>query len=546
MARINKFPLVVINTKATESNFGLMDTLQNSVGSVTSAVTTKTVSEKGIRDSINDIDFVVSGQNSGSGETVFESTSALNPDTIYFNSLSGQGCVFITSDDNNVYLNTTQPGLPGDGVSGTTVMRKSINGGVEQECIKISSTVFAAVSSIVGFQNLNTGDAIGKIIILCDEVFDSTGAQYSIGNDSDPECYVKKFTPPTVTGLVNFEYGVSLSDKVEYITHLTSSAVASYEYLMAGGKLTNSPSIADPNSITDKVIKIDVANSTASVLTSVLPEITFGQYALQTSTYLYSIGGYGYATRGNTDNTNKINFTTYNVTTCPNSFSIPTYDSSYIGASETVSTSYGYCFGGSHEDSGADAHDAIMKFTFSTESYSYNPNSQVLIFNRFGCRSFKDDNYVYIGFGGPWGTTPYVDLFNISTETITYNVTMSNNLIYCGTDGQRKFYGTGYNSGYGYWFLGSNFGTDDELTTSIKINLSASTAAELASVSPVKREGATSKYDSLRTFLFGGQYNATFYSSISKFLFATDTISDEAYSLPISLGHSINHAGVAQ
>lgn len=214
MRRIIKFPIPVILDKASESNPGVTPILQNPVREYGSALESAVASEKAVSDAINAINIPVSGSNIGYGFEVFTDTvSATSGKRINYNSISGGGVIFVTTDENNIYLNTTQIGAPT--TSGMGAYRH-INGGVEQESSLITSTTLQETSAISCFHNVNAGDIIGKIMIKCSEGFDNVSTQYSIGTDNNKEGFVKKFNAPINAGrLINVKYGDYLYDKTE-------------------------------------------------------------------------------------------------------------------------------------------------------------------------------------------------------------------------------------------------------------------------------------------------------------------------------------------
>ena len=164
MGSIIRFPIIVIQDKANESRPGITPQLRDSIRATASASTSEVASERAIRDAIDNIEFVVSGENIGLGIPTLDNISG---SIINFYPLSGLGNIFITSDDEQVYLNTTQTGIPGQSLTGQLITSRTLNGGIEQEASKISYSDFGSttgdnISGSVGFHNVQAGDVIGK------------------------------------------------------------------------------------------------------------------------------------------------------------------------------------------------------------------------------------------------------------------------------------------------------------------------------------------------------------------------------------------------
>lgn len=232
MGQIVKFPIIIIDTKASEANAGLLDTLVSTIAPLSSASTSLTVSEQSVREALADVDFPpVSGENLGTSDVVFVSTDS--PNIAYFRSISGMGVFSTNSDGNMVYINTNQSGSPTASGGTIIVTTRTLNGGIEQEASRAIYSNFTSASSMEAFHNVVAGDAIGKIMVKAVSGFNSGATQFSIGTDSAPEGFVLKFSAPTSPGaLVPITYGSYLTDKVEYIN--TSDHGIATSNLVAG------------------------------------------------------------------------------------------------------------------------------------------------------------------------------------------------------------------------------------------------------------------------------------------------------------------------
>ena len=216
MGKIIRFPIRILTDKANETQHGLTPRLRDSVRPIETATTEDVVSEAGIYRSLTgDVEMITSGENLGNGLPIFNDVSG--DAVISYNSLSGMGVLNTTSDGQSVFINTTQPGIPGDG-SITTINTRTLNGGINQEASKVGFDDFSD-GSFVAFHNVQNGDAIGKILIKATEPFDDGTTKLSIGTISNEEYFVKKFDAPssvTTDKLIPIEYGVGMYDKITY------------------------------------------------------------------------------------------------------------------------------------------------------------------------------------------------------------------------------------------------------------------------------------------------------------------------------------------
>ena len=200
MGQILRFPILIIDSKATEEQPGITPQLRSEVRPLSAATTKDVASEAAIRKGINSIVVEVSGHNITNDLPVFTGVEENN--NIQFNSISGLGVIQVVSDANEIYINTTQTGNPDEVITGTTILERTVQGGIEQEASKINYSDFDAttgvgLSGFPAFHNPQVGDVIGKILIKCTEKFDDPTTQFSIGTVYDPEYYVKKFNVPT-------------------------------------------------------------------------------------------------------------------------------------------------------------------------------------------------------------------------------------------------------------------------------------------------------------------------------------------------------------
>lgn len=218
MGQIIKFPIVVLTDKADETRSGITPKLESTIRQTPNALTTSLGSDKAVRNAINEIDITLSGSNLNNDLNIFNETNYIsgNLKTISYNTLSGQGVISVYQTDNNLMLNTTQPGVPGS-ASGTIINTRTINGGIYQEASVLDYTNFMSLSSIECFHNITSGDIIGKVMIKCSEEFNNGAIQFSIGTDEDKEGIVRKFYAPVSTGLVKINYGDFMLDKVEVV-----------------------------------------------------------------------------------------------------------------------------------------------------------------------------------------------------------------------------------------------------------------------------------------------------------------------------------------
>ena len=127
MSKIIRFPIVVNTTTASENSQGVCPQLEDIVRPISGALTTALPSERAVRDAIETITLEASGSNLGTGEPIFISTSGNNH--VNFYTLSGMGLLSVTSDENNVILNTSQAGSPSE-AQVVTISNATINGGV--------------------------------------------------------------------------------------------------------------------------------------------------------------------------------------------------------------------------------------------------------------------------------------------------------------------------------------------------------------------------------------------------------------------------------
>ena len=236
MGQIVKFPIFVIDDKATEAQFGITPQLRDSVRAYDNASTEAVVSEAGIRQTILDIQdlYTCAANKSTPGEFVpifnsISSTHAISGITgwlsgetsggvsgtitgdcgnyLTYNTLKGAGTINITSDDDNIFINSST--LTGVVEEITIIANRTINGGIEQEASKINYSDFNSITgvnslsadawpsdAIPAYLNAQVGDAIGKIMIKCTEEFDDETTYFSIGTLYDPEYYVKTFKAP--------------------------------------------------------------------------------------------------------------------------------------------------------------------------------------------------------------------------------------------------------------------------------------------------------------------------------------------------------------
>ena len=226
MGVIVKFPIVVTNQKATEWQFGLAPELCASV-SLTGS-TSAVVSEHGIATAFNELSATISGDNVGVGMSIFDSITAVDPNDmllLQFNSLSGVGDIYTTSNDTTVFVNTYQAGTPGS--SGDFVVtRKTLNGGIHQLGYNIRHDLINNKELMTVTKDF----VIGKILIRCTEGFDGTSpGRFCIGTERDISGFVLPFDLPTeatTDRLVQFEYGPLMTDKVQFVESKGSPAIS--------------------------------------------------------------------------------------------------------------------------------------------------------------------------------------------------------------------------------------------------------------------------------------------------------------------------------
>ena len=214
MGKIIRFPIIVLTDKADETQPGITPQLRSEIRPLSAATTKDVASEAAIRKGVDSLVVEVSGQNLNNGLPVFNEITGDN--NITYNSISGLGVIDVASNNNQIYINTSQPGNPNESITGTpTLTERTVQGGIEQEASKINYSDFNAttgvgLSGFPAFLNPQVGDVIGKILIKCTEKFDDSTTQFSIGTSSDPEYYVKKFNVPIMGAIpppsVPFDY----------------------------------------------------------------------------------------------------------------------------------------------------------------------------------------------------------------------------------------------------------------------------------------------------------------------------------------------------
>lgn len=258
MGQILKFPIIVVTDKATEEQFGMLNTLRDSVRPLETASRELAVSERGITQGVKEkFNIWVKADNNTSLPTAeyipFLNSVNMIPtypltgapagagNLVKYHSVSGAGLLSIAEDDNNIYINAWEgSGGVSGAVSGELTIAKTLNGGILQEASYTNYSAFdptTGVATLTGlpsnssivFKEPKLGDAIGKILIKCTEAFDDPTTYFSIGTLYDPEYYVKKFVAPqsiikSEGDLINHEYGTGLYDKVHYITDVVAAA----------------------------------------------------------------------------------------------------------------------------------------------------------------------------------------------------------------------------------------------------------------------------------------------------------------------------------
>ena len=215
MGQIIRFPIIVIEDKASEANQGITPQMQSTVRPAPLAETTAVASEHAIRKAIDRIEISISGENIGMGLDVYDSSISGHIAILNYNSFRGIGVLDVSSTPTTIEFNTSQGELTDS--NGTVSTLRTLNGGIEQEASKIVYSNFLASDEMQAFHNVRHGDVIGKILIKCITPYDS-GHQISIGTDEDPEGFITKFNAHGTAGqLIEIEYGNYLYDKVEYI-----------------------------------------------------------------------------------------------------------------------------------------------------------------------------------------------------------------------------------------------------------------------------------------------------------------------------------------
>lgn len=247
MGLIIRFPIIVLDQKATETQYGICPQLCGSI-SISGGSSSAVVSERGIAVELATLSAELLGQNLGTGLPVFSGASAdISTSGIVFgfNSISGMGALNVTSDSNKVLINTIQSGNPNLSGDRAFITQKTLNGGIEQfpfsiyydSILQTGNQQPSIPSPIITVQE---GWVIGKVIMKCTEAFNSSATMYSIGYDNDPEAIVKKFNAPTnitTNTLLNFEYGNQMQDKVEFIETDNISGVISTSGIIDGMNL---------------------------------------------------------------------------------------------------------------------------------------------------------------------------------------------------------------------------------------------------------------------------------------------------------------------
>ena len=223
MGQIIRFPIIVIDQHSSESQPGITPQLRSTIRPLSAATAEDVASEAAIRRGIDTITVSVCGENLTSGLPVFNDVSGDN--VISYHTVSGLGVLDVTSDENNIYINTTQQGIPGETISAEFITKRSLNGGIEQEASKINYSDFDSITGVglsgfPAFHNVQAGDVIGKILIKCTEAYDDSTTMFSIGTIDNPSAFVKPFPVSggiTTDKLINIEYGTALYDKIQYV-----------------------------------------------------------------------------------------------------------------------------------------------------------------------------------------------------------------------------------------------------------------------------------------------------------------------------------------
>jgi hypothetical protein len=391
MGSIVKFPIFVLNDKATEEQFGIAGKLRDNVRPTDQASREELVSENGIVSAIIEYanartcaknkDFItpfipifdsitnISGSSTGSLTGVIPisggGVSGECGNVLKYNSITGIGTVNVTSDFNTIYIDVDA----GDASGKVIGLSRTLNGGIEQEATKINFSDFdsitgASLSSTSGtinalpvFKNIKYGDVVGKILIKNVEYFDDQTTRFSIGVKGNKTFYTTIFdtTSGTTNGspqagdLVDFHYGIGMYDKVEYM---------------------NTPITDGDNDI--YLYKYDGLNNTQGELQCV---IFYDKLNLKT-TYV----GYILGTFINSQNYHSQRFVLSTETL--NSIADPSY-SERIGFVDLAYNEYVYVFTGSSKLSVTNPgiwYDDVYKYDTVTSSDSFKYN---LVYKRF-------------------------------------------------------------------------------------------------------------------------------------------------------------------
>lgn len=211
---LTSFPITTVLELANETRSGICPIMESIVDPISLATHDATVSEHGIRLSLDDmLRNNIVYDNLDGGEPVFISLSSWHPSlsSSYANyrSLSALG-PYLTGyvDNENIYLSGWyNEDIYNYSPGGTS--RLPMQGGKYQFSRMFDNNDIVTMKTgglPVGYAHAN--DMIGKIFIKSVGTPFTQSIQFSIGTATDDEKYVRKFTPPSTYGLADFNYNI--------------------------------------------------------------------------------------------------------------------------------------------------------------------------------------------------------------------------------------------------------------------------------------------------------------------------------------------------
>jgi len=473
--KILRFPITVVDTKATESNTGITPQLLDTVRETGVASVTGQSHELAIRNAIDSIIISTSGTNIGtSGFNVLDSYGI---NTVNFNTISGNMAISTSQDDLNLYVNTSQLGTRYCPVTGFTINKKTFNGGIYQQQFEFTHDSWSTSGSTnygLGIFNGEEGQGIGKILLSCTEGFNSQYTTYSIGTDDDNNSYVLSFTAPTTgsTNLIDITYGEYLWPyKVNWLSKDPSETINGVYGNYKGYQVGGYPNFWSNISL-DSLTKTYVAKACNSVALLELPS------GFKSTSNICTYGGQ-IGTLSNLNNTeselldNTTNYSGINAfNTLTNSWTTKistTYNTCLNANGMNIDDVYDIStynltkFIGGYDSTTDTISNYNGTYNFSTNSYTVGSTSNVP--SLYGHITASFDKAIYsTKYNIVYGGTSTVKNININSgvvipQSTIYNYTISSNTFSSAgsISFNSGFYGTGRAVGsYAYWWGGSN------------------------------------------------------------------------------------------